>query len=190
MEEILPPYFLKLSSRSRTVRVSVKVGGLVTVSAPRRTSESVIKSFLLEHAGWLQKKVEYFKKFSETGLSRAQEKQLFILYKARAELFAKNKVIEHNKRYRFSFNKISVRNSRTRWGSCSRKGTLSFNYKIVFLPEHLADYLVVHELCHLREHNHGKAFWSLVSESVPDYALRRKELRNFDLITSVDTNIL
>lgn len=180
MEEILPPYILKRSSRSRTIRLSVKAGGIVTVSAPRYASETSIRSFLLGHVGWLQKKVKYFKKFSETRLSRAQEKQLFILYKARAELFAKNKVIEHNKKYRFSFNKISVRNSRTRWGSCSSKGTLCFNYKIAFLPEHLADYLVIHELCHLKEHNHGKAFWSLVSEGVSDYGLRRKELREFE----------
>ncbi|KKU68517.1 MAG: hypothetical protein UX89_C0003G0019 [Parcubacteria group bacterium GW2011_GWA2_47_16] len=179
MTEVMPQYILKRSARSRHVRVSVRAGGLITVSAPRYTPESFIKSFLLRHNDWLKKKVQYFKKFPEEKLSLAQEKKLFTLHKARAWAIADAKVDHWNRHFKFPFNKISIRNSRSRWGSCSSKGTLCFNYKIVFLPEHLSDYLVVHELCHLKERNHGRGFWSLVALVVPDYALRRKELRNF-----------
>lgn len=180
MTPILPPYILTRTARCRSIRVSVKAGGVVTVRAPYRASSTFIKAFLLTHALWLHKKVRYFKKFSSKRLSPIQERKLFVEHKARAHALAVTKVVELNKCYGFSFGKISIRNSRSRWGSCSSKGTLCFNYKIAFLPEHLADYLVVHELCHLKERNHGKGFWSLVACVVPDYALRRKELRDFE----------
>lgn len=180
MAEILPPYVLKRSARSRRVRVSVRVGGEVRVSAPRRVAEEAIQSFLLAHAGWLNKKVAYFKKFPKPKLSLAQEKRLFKVYKQKALALAEAKVKQWNRHFKFSFKKIGIRNSKTRWGSCSARGTLSFNYKIVFLPEHLADYLIVHELCHLKEHNHSERFWSLLAGLIPDYAFRRKELGQFE----------
>jgi predicted metal-dependent hydrolase len=66
---------------------------------------------------------------------------------------------------------------KSRWGSCSRKKNLNFNYKLIQLPLELADYIVVHELCHLQEFNHGQGFWNLVGETIPDYKARRDELR-------------
>ena len=155
----------------------------MTVTAPFHTSETAVNSFLAQHAAWLAKKVEYFKKFPERSgprLSKVQEKKLFAVHKQKAQALAEEKIKHWNVHYQFSFKKISIRNSRSRWGSCSSLGTLSFNYKIIFLPEALADYLVVHELCHLREHNHSKAFWTLVAKAVPDYILRRNQLHNFE----------
>ncbi len=83
---------------------------------------------------------------------------------------------EHNAHYALSFNKVAIRNQRTRWGSCSKKGNLNFHYRITELPESLADYLIVHELCHLAELNHSKKFWALVGETIPDHKVRRKAL--------------
>ena len=189
MTEILPPYILKRNARSRTVRVSVSAGGKVKVSAPRWTTEATIKKFLLDHAAWLRQKVEHFKKFPQRNkLTLTQEKKLYILHKAKAKTVAEAKVKQWNEQFKFVFSRISIRKSRTRWGSCSSKGTLCFNYKIAFLPEHLADYLVVHELCHLREKNHGKGFWSLVAGSIPQYASHRKELRNFEISFKSETD--
>lgn len=76
-------------------------------------------------------------------------------------------------------NRITIRNTKSRWGSCSKKGNLNFNYRIVFLPPDLADYLVVHELCHLGEFNHSEKFWKLVSMAILDYKERRKELKDW-----------
>jgi len=72
---------------------------------------------------------------------------------------------------------VKIRDQSSRWGSCSWKGNLNFSYKLVLLPEHLADYVVVHELCHLREMNHSPRFWALVSQTVPDYRAKRRELK-------------
>lgn len=176
----LPPYALKRSFKSRTIRVSVSYGGKVKVSAPYLTTKRSVDSFLHKHIDWLHKKIKYFKKFTGDRLTRGQEKKLFVIYKKKALAVSTAKVFEHNKYYNFSYSIIAVRNSRSRWGSCSSKGTLSFNYKIAFLPERLADYLVVHELCHLKERNHGKSFWNLVIQRMPDYVSRRKALREFE----------
>ncbi len=79
------------------------------------------------------------------------------------------KIAEWNKIYNFEFNRISIRNQKTRWGSCSRKKNLNFNYRIMYLPEKVIDYIIIHELCHLKEFNHSKNFWNLVQVALPDY---------------------
>jgi len=74
-------------------------------------------------------------------------------------------------------NMVRFKNQKTRWGSCSQKGNLNFNWKLVMAPMHIVDYLVVHELCHLRQMNHSKEFWKLVGSQIPDYKKRRKWLK-------------
>lgn len=86
-----------------------------------------------------------------------------------------------NRRYGFSYGRVAIRDQRRRWGSCSSAGNLNFNYKILFLPSALQEYIVTHELCHLAEFNHGPAFWRLVASTVPDYRQRRQHLRRFSL---------
>jgi len=78
------------------------------------------------------------------------------------------------KPYNFKINRISIKNTKSRWGSCSKKGNLNFSYKIALLSKDLADYVIVHELCHLGEFNHSKRFWKLVSLTIPNYL----ELKN------------
>ncbi|MEK7615561.1 MAG: M48 family metallopeptidase [Patescibacteria group bacterium] len=81
-----------------------------------------------------------------------------------------------NRIYKFPFERVAIRNQKTRWGSCSRKRNLNFNFKMIFLPQYLIDYIVVHELCHLKQMNHSKQFWDLVAQVIPDYRARKKEL--------------
>ena len=80
--------------------------------------------------------------------------------------------------YGVKYGKVFIKNQQTRWGSCSSRGNLNFNYRIALLRPELQDYLIVHELCHLREMNHGKKFWDLVAEQMPEYKSLDKELKS------------
>ena len=94
-----------------------------------------------------------------------------------ARFFVENRISYFNKFYKFEINRIAIKNTSTRWGSCSSKKNLNFNYKIIFLKPELSDYLIVHELCHLGQLNHSKKFWALVFKTIPDYAKINKELK-------------
>lgn len=76
-----------------------------------------------------------------------------------------------------SFPKVVIRNQKTRWGSCSRYQTISLNSQLLFLPPHLVDYVLLHELCHTVHLNHSPAFWDLLSQKMPDYGFCARELR-------------
>lgn len=89
--------------------------------------------------------------------------------------------LEHfNTHYGLTWNRVAIRNQRTCWGSCTSLKNLNFNYKLLFLPPHLQDYLIVHELCHLKELNHSPRFWALVAETLPEYKFLRKELQQVE----------
>ena len=98
---------------------------------------------------------------------------------ARAMIAARiSHFMEHyGARHGISVGRIAIRNQKSRWGSCSKKGNLNFNYKLAFMPPAVRDYVVVHEICHIKEFNHGRGFWSLVAETVPDWKERRRQLR-------------
>ncbi len=82
-----------------------------------------------------------------------------------------------NIHYKLKYGRVSIRNQRSRWGSCSKKGNLNFNFRIVSLPAHLADYIIVHELCHIGQFNHSRKFWDLVAETLPNHSKLRGELK-------------
>jgi predicted metal-dependent hydrolase len=83
-----------------------------------------------------------------------------------------------NKHYNFEYKNISIRNQSSRWGSCSSKKNLNFNFQLLFLAPEEREYVVVHELCHLQEMNHSKNFWSLVSIACPQYKTIRNSLKS------------
>lgn len=97
-------------------------------------------------------------------------------YKEQARAMVHRKIASFNALYNFNVNKIAIRNQRSRWGSCSKKGNLNFNYRLMLIPEVLVDYVIVHELCHLGEFNHSKNFWNLVAQTIPNHAQLRKQL--------------
>jgi predicted metal-dependent hydrolase len=106
-----------------------------------------------------------------------QNRRHYQLYKEDARVLAHARLAHFNTYYQVSLRRIFIKNLKSRWGSCSEKGNLNFNYKILFLPLAVADYVVVHELCHLREFNHSLKFWSLVAETIPNHKEMRRQLR-------------
>ncbi len=169
-------YTLRKSERARRMRLAVYCDGSVVITTPFDLKESVAEKFIREKSEWLFKKLEFFKQFQGKAVAR-MSKADYLKHKDAAYALAVERVNHFNATYDFTFNQINIKNQKTRWGSCSRKGNLNFNYKILFLPVEARDYVIVHELCHLREFNHSKKFWALVAKAVPDYAMIRRNLR-------------
>jgi len=101
----------------------------------------------------------------------------YVIHKESAREVIHERLLHWNQFYNFEYNRVAIRNQRRCWGSCTSLKNLNFSYKLLFLPPHLIDYIVVHELCHLQELNHGQNFWSLVAQQVPDYKTHIVELR-------------
>lgn len=101
------------------------------------------------------------------------------MYKDEARHMVHARLEYWNLEYGFTYKRVSIRNQKTRWGSCSSQGNLNFNYRVIFLPKELVDYIIVHELCHLGELNHSAEFWSLVARALPNYRESRSALRLF-----------
>lgn len=104
----------------------------------------------------------------------------FVAHKELARALILKKLEYWNQFYGLHYNRVAIRNTRRRWGSCTSLKNLNFSYKILFLPPHLQDYIIVHELCHLQELNHKKKFWELVAQQVPAYESCIQELRTID----------
>jgi len=98
-----------------------------------------------------------------------------------ARMFVFAKLNYFNSFYKFKINRVAIKNTKTRWGSCSSKRNLNFNYKIIYLRPDLAEYLIVHELCHLGQLNHSKKFWDLVAKTMPNYVKINKELKKINV---------
>ncbi len=176
----------RTSTRARRLRITIKSSGECVVTIPKRMPMVLVNRFVAEKAEWIREKQEEMKKRGVggwgSGVVGAEDLPPMRKYaevKEEALRFAEERVAVLNKIYGFSYKTISVKNQKTRWGSCSRRGNLNFNYRIVDLPAHLADYIVVHELCHLKEFNHGQKFWALVAQVFPNHRELRKELRKY-----------
>jgi predicted metal-dependent hydrolase len=174
-------YTLKISKRARRMRLTIYCDGNFVITAPQNMSENIIEQFIVGKSRWIIEKLEYFKSISGQVLVMGSKKD-YLKYKDQTLALTQERIKYFNTTRGFEFNKISIKNQKTRWGSCSKKGNLNFNYKIALLPERLTDYIIVHELCHLKEFNHSQKFWLLVANIIPNYLERRKELRQNGLL--------
>jgi hypothetical protein len=165
--------------------IVVKPGGEVLIVVPNlfhnsQEYENRIKDFIARKESWVARAVARMKKIKPQialGHGRADYKMM----RKEAEKFVRRRVPEINNIYGFKYRRLIIRNQKTRWGSCSLQGNLSFNYRIVRLPPELADYLIVHELCHLQELNHSKSFWNLVAKTMPNPKIMRRALAKYSL---------
>jgi hypothetical protein len=171
-------YNLRKNRRAKRLKLTIYCDGSFAVSAPRRLSLSAIENYILQKSDWVLDKLKIFKRKTEGGIFSGTSVNDYPNLKKTALELAQKKVAQFNEQYALSYRRISIRNQKTRWGSCSKLGNLSYNYKITLLPERLVDYIIVHELCHLKEFNHSRKFWDLVAQALPDYKQRRKEIKN------------
>ncbi len=168
-------YALNKSRRARHIRLCVNYDAKVSVTLPYRLPEKIAEKFLREKSDWILEKVSFYKN-QKTPILR-DGRYDFHEYKKEARRMILERLDFFNKSYDFKFNKIFIKNQRSKWGSCSVNKNLNFNFKLALIPKGCADYIIVHELCHLGEFNHSKRFWKLVEKTIPDYRERVKEIR-------------
>lgn len=173
-------YTLKRSKRARTMRLAIYPDGNVVVTVPWFFGVRAIEEFIAKHSTWVRSKVEEARGRTILRIRRSDIPEL----KKQALVIAAELCAEYATHYGVSYKKIAVRAQKSRWGSCSERGNLSFNYKIALLEPRLAQYIVAHEICHIRQFDHSKAFWALVAEKFPDHRELREQLRNTATIFS------
>jgi len=168
-------YNLKTSSRSRNLRLIVCCDASLVVTKPQGIADKLVENFLQAKANWILDKIQYFRNnvVPQVKIDPKEYQQ----YKKTAWHLVHRLLTEYNQFYNFKINSIRIKNQKTRWGSCSRFGNLNFSYRLAVLPDDLARYIVIHELCHLKELNHSFRFWQLVAQTCPDYLTKRKQLR-------------
>ncbi len=98
-------------------------------------------------------------------------------YRRQAHAVIEERLAHWNSHYGYTWTRIAIKEQKTRWGSCSRQGALNFNWRLLLAPLPALDYVVIHELCHLKEPNHGPRFWALVAQACPDHRVWRGWLR-------------
>jgi predicted metal-dependent hydrolase len=165
-------------SRRKTLELQVKSSGEVYARVPAGAPDDAVETFIEKHREWIIRKRSQWSaggQGAQTSLpevvTAAGKRQIRQLVTQRVAYYAEVMGI--------SYGRISMRNQKTRWGSCSSDGNLNFNCRLLFLPSDLVDYVVVHELAHRRYMNHSPEFWREVERYMPDYRERRERLKQY-----------
>ncbi|MCC8104606.1 MAG: M48 family metallopeptidase [Clostridiales bacterium] len=168
-----------IRSKRKTTVLQVKSNGEVIVRAPLHRSRREIDDFVRSREDWIADAREK--------LADAQKDKRIITPQERewgkkaAAMYIPERVAYFAARMGISYGRITIREQKTRWGSCSSAGNLNFNWKLMLVPKELLDYVIVHELAHRREMNHSPRFWAIVEKELPDYRERRKRLKAVNL---------
>ena len=166
---------LLVRSSRKTLAVQIRTDGTVIARAPLRMPKDRILWFLSEKASWIrmqQGKMQEREKMRQQArihLDAAQEKEL----RERAKSVLAQRTAYFARQVGVTYGRITVRDQKTRWGSCSQTGNLNFNFRLILAPLEVLDYVVVHELCHRRQMNHSTQFWQEVAQVLPDYRKRK-----------------
>ncbi len=172
-----------IRSGRKTMAVEIRKDLRVIVRAPYRVSDREIRYFVNEKYAWIIKHLEMMEaRVKETEAAQGGQdpftfEELHALADKALECIPK-RVAYFAARMNVCPARITIRAQKTRWGSCSSKGNLNFNCLLMLCPEEVRDYVVIHELCHLKEMNHSPAFWGEVEKYCPDYKKYRAWLKN------------
>ena len=161
------PYRLIRSNR-KTLAIQVSASGQVTVRAPHTMPDSTIQRFLSQKESWILKHLSH--SASRPAQPQAENPPL--------SEFRRSYYMESARKMGVTYGRITIREQKTRWGSCTSEGNLNFNWRLIFAPEKVLDYVVVHELSHRKEMNHSPAFYAVVASVMPEYKACEKWLRD------------
>ncbi len=164
-----------VKSNRKTIAIQIKEDGRVVVRTPYSMSRVKAEQFIEERRDWILKNQKALKEKQDQKMVITQEMRKAGVEKA-MEIFPK-RVAYYARLMGISYGRITIREQKTRWGSCSGRGNLNFNWKLTLMPPEILDYVVVHELAHRKEMNHSRDFWKIVEQVLPDYQKRRKRLK-------------
>jgi predicted metal-dependent hydrolase len=189
-----PRYEFVRHPRARRYVIRVAEDGTVRITVPRRGSKREAEAFAVRERGWIEKQqrrveAERERRERETrngvsapaGPERVDEptvdQQRALREQARREL--PPRLLELAAQHHLTVTRVSVRNQRSRWGSCNRNGHICLNWRLVQMPDAVRDYVLLHELMHLKRMDHSPAFWKLVGGVCPDFKAARAWLKAF-----------
>jgi hypothetical protein len=171
------PILLQTSRRAKRVVISVRISEGVRVAVPTRTSFKKALEFVYLKKEWVQRSLVKIEQVEKR--NRVFRDASLLINEADANKRLKDRLYYLANEHGFKYNRASVRNQRTRWGSCSHKNNISLNAKLVLLPKELIDYVILHELVHTRIHNHSKQFWVELDRYAVNGKVMAKRLREY-----------
>lgn len=183
----------------KNITITIKSNGEVFVNAPKRTSERDVLNFIKQKQDWIDRNIDkiklYKSLYNKFDFDKYVYKNLQKFEVSNNKEFYNKTFIEYitplvksiSSKIGLNSSKIIKTNSKRMWGSMNNKKEMHLNWKLIILPEKLIEYVIVHELCHIKHLNHSKYFWQEVSKYLPDYKTRKKELKKYSFIL---TNLL
>lgn len=170
------PILFERSIRARRIIISIKPSNGVRVAIPNRVSFKSALEFVNLKKPWIQKHLVRIKRMES---QRQVLNSSVIIDKVKTKKKLTNRLKQLAVQHGFTYNKVYIRNQKTRWGTCSHKNNISLNMKLVLLSEDLVDYVVLHELVHTRIHNHSKDFWVELDRYVRNSKAMASRLREY-----------
>ena len=167
------------SRKAKHLSITVKAEQNVRVSVPKGVSLQKAREFLASKAEWVKKHLRQLVELRANG----EDTPLPPVSRAKAKMMLTGRLKQLASQYGFSYNRLFIRNQKTKWGSCSSKNNISLNVSLAALPEELRDYVLLHELVHTRIKNHSREFWAELGRMAADAKRMRKELRRYRLGT-------
>ena len=162
-------------SKRKTIGIEVTRDTRVIVRAPMRCDKSLIDQALTKHSKWIERAVLRQQTRSDNHPEPASEAELKSLIEKARELFSA-RTAHYSAIMGLSPQNVKISSAKKRFGSCSAKNNINFSWRLMLYPPEAIDYVVVHELAHIRHKNHGKEFYALIESVLPDYKERRKML--------------
>ena len=162
-------------SNRKTTAIQINEKGDIIVRSPYSVSRRKVEQMLREKQDWIEKHQKAIKERENSRREMTEQERREGIERANQILPAR--IQYYAKIMGVTYGRITLREQKTRWGSCSSKGNLNFNWKLALMPDEILDYVVVHELAHRMEMNHSDKLWKIVENVLPDYRERRKWLK-------------
>lgn len=168
------------SQRAKYINISVRPLKGVRVAVPRGVAISQAREFVLSRQDWIKKHIKEARQLEKAHLNFLRRSGQMDRTKARQRLVRKLDALAAI--HGFTYNKVFIRNQKTRWGSCSPQNNISLNIKLIWLPDELTSYVILHELVHTRIKNHSASFWNALEQIKRNAKSLRRELDDYSFM--------